>query len=103
MSHEYALKAHTPQDAQKWWETLRSAAGQVTNELPEASAPTSPADQVNSPMSSEKFASNEAHPETTAAPAASSAVPETSAGQGYPMSATEKEAAYAANQGDKTY
>ncbi|KAF2837656.1 hypothetical protein M501DRAFT_937368 [Patellaria atrata CBS 101060] len=48
MSHEFAFKAHTPSDAQAWWETLRSAAGQVTNELPEAStvnSPVSPVDQ----------------------------------------------------------
>jgi hypothetical protein len=37
MSHEYAFKAPTPQDAQKWWETLRSVTGSTTNELPTSS------------------------------------------------------------------
>jgi hypothetical protein len=44
MSHELAFKAHTPQSAQQWWEIIRQAAGQVTNEMPESSVPSSPAD-----------------------------------------------------------
>lgn len=39
MSHEFAFKAHTAQDAQKWWEAIRGTTGSTTNELP----PTSPA------------------------------------------------------------
>jgi len=37
MAHEYAFKAHTPQDAVKWYEALRSATGSHTNELPATS------------------------------------------------------------------
>lgn len=43
VAHEYAFKAHTPQDAQQWYESIKSAAGQFTNEMPETSAPSSPA------------------------------------------------------------
>ena len=41
--HEFAFKAHTPADAQKWHSVISSVAGQTTNELPETSAPSSPA------------------------------------------------------------
>ncbi|KIW04321.1 uncharacterized protein PV09_04613 [Verruconis gallopava] len=41
-THEYQLKAHTPADAQTWYNIIRAAAGQVTTELPDASVPTSP-------------------------------------------------------------
>jgi hypothetical protein len=37
MAHEYAFKAHTPQDAAKWYEALRSTTGSHTNELPTTS------------------------------------------------------------------
>ena len=52
MSHELAFKAHTPQSAQQWWEIIRQAAGQVTNEMPESSVPSSPADTRKSEMTS---------------------------------------------------
>jgi len=43
-SHELQFKAHSPQDAQKWWEIICKAAGQgaMTSELPD-SAVNSPA------------------------------------------------------------
>lgn len=43
MSHEYAFRAHTPQDAQKWHDVIASVAGQTSDEKPESSAPSSPA------------------------------------------------------------
>ncbi|KAF2194032.1 PH domain-containing protein [Zopfia rhizophila CBS 207.26] len=50
MSHELQFKAHTPAAASQWWEIIRQAAGQVTGEAPESSAPTSPATgKENSP------------------------------------------------------
>lgn len=49
MSHELQFKAHTPQAAQQWWEVIRQAAGQVTTEVPETSAPTSPVNSKESP------------------------------------------------------
>jgi hypothetical protein len=52
ISHELAFKAHTPQSAQQWWEIIRQAAGQVTNEMPESSVPSSPADTRKSEMTS---------------------------------------------------
>ncbi|KAF2452851.1 PH domain-containing protein [Lineolata rhizophorae] len=42
MSHELQFKAHTPSDAQQWWDAIRAAAGQVTAEQPPPSEPTSP-------------------------------------------------------------
>lgn len=83
MSHEYALRAHTAQDAQKWWETIRNVAGQVTNEKPVASTPTSPSEsrQASGALPSEEVpgsaTSTTAPVETTTAP----------------MTTTEKEAA----------
>ncbi|OCK84659.1 PH domain-containing protein [Lepidopterella palustris CBS 459.81] len=50
MSHELAFKAHTSSAANQWWEVIRQAAGQVTNEMPETSAPGSPV----SPSSTEE-------------------------------------------------
>lgn len=35
MSHEFQFQAHSPQDAQKWWEVIRSVAGQTSTEMPE--------------------------------------------------------------------
>ncbi|KAF2729437.1 hypothetical protein EJ04DRAFT_580638 [Polyplosphaeria fusca] len=49
MNHELQFKAHTPQAANQWWEIIRQAAGQVSGEAPESSAPTSPATGNNSP------------------------------------------------------
>ena len=43
MNHELQFKAHTTSDAQQWWNLIRDAAGQHTNELPAASEPNSPA------------------------------------------------------------
>jgi hypothetical protein len=48
MSHEVQFKAHTPQAANQWWEIVRQAAGQITNEVPE-STPTSPVTGNTSP------------------------------------------------------
>lgn len=44
-AHEFAFKAHTPSDAQKWHSVIASVAGQSTNELPsnEESPDDSPA------------------------------------------------------------
>lgn len=55
MSHEYAFKAHTPEDAKKWHDTISAVAGQTTNDLPETSAPSSPVagrNEMTSPSSS---------------------------------------------------
>ncbi|PSN75275.1 PH domain-containing protein [Corynespora cassiicola Philippines] len=51
LSHELQFKAHTPQAATQWWEIIRQAAGQVSGDAPEASAPTSPATGKSSPGS----------------------------------------------------
>jgi len=42
MSHEYSFKAHTPEDARKWHDVIASVSGQLTNDMPETSAPSSP-------------------------------------------------------------
>ncbi|KAJ9640380.1 hypothetical protein H2199_005919 [Coniosporium tulheliwenetii] len=42
MSHEFVFKAHTPQDAQRWYDVIRASAGQTTMEVPDSSAPSSP-------------------------------------------------------------
>lgn len=47
-SHEFQFKAHTPQDAATWYQIIKSAAGQVTAELPESSVPTSPVSATTS-------------------------------------------------------
>ncbi|KAF2744782.1 PH domain-containing protein [Sporormia fimetaria CBS 119925] len=49
MNHELKFKAHTPQAASQWWEVIRKVAGQVTGEVPDASAPTSPVNSRDSP------------------------------------------------------
>ncbi|KAK4964060.1 hypothetical protein LTR66_012494 [Elasticomyces elasticus] len=48
MSHEYVFKAHTPQDAQKWWEVIRAQAGMSSNEMTETSAPSTPTETTGS-------------------------------------------------------
>lgn len=92
MSHEYAFKAHTPQDAQKWWETIREAAGQATGAKPDFSAPSSPSDsrQVSSATDSDRYAG------------VGTAAPQTAA---YEPTMAEREAAganYGVATGDKT-
>ncbi|KAL5114607.1 hypothetical protein ACEQ8H_007512 [Pleosporales sp. CAS-2024a] len=47
MSHELQFKAHTPQAANQWWEIIRQAAGTVSNDVPDASVPTSPVTGVD--------------------------------------------------------
>lgn len=97
MSHEYALRAHTPQDAQKWYETIRAAAGQVTNDPP-TSSPSSPSES--------RQPSSTINPEASAVPTSTAGTAGTTgaANDQYAMGAAEKEAAYA-NQAaaDKTY
>ena len=44
MSHELAFKAHTPSDAEKWWNVIREAAGEANFT---ASVPTSPVESRN--------------------------------------------------------
>jgi len=93
MSHEFAFKAHTPQDAQRWHDTIASVAGQTTNERPETSAPTSPVG--SSTTTDEKYQSmapSTTGTEETAAPAYSSgAAP--GAGASDVRTAAEKETA----------
>lgn len=36
MSHEYQFQAHTPQDAQKWYDAIRAVAGQTSSEMPDS-------------------------------------------------------------------
>lgn len=35
MAHEYQFQAHTPQDAQKWYDAIRAVAGQTSTEMPD--------------------------------------------------------------------
>ncbi|KAG9574682.1 PH domain-containing protein, partial [Aureobasidium melanogenum] len=87
MSHEYAFKANTPQDATKWYEVLRSSTGTTTNDLP----PTSPAvsrqpsasipSGENAGEPTKVFSEEDTRPQTTNAAA---------------LEAERKEAAYAA-------
>lgn len=93
MSHEFAFKAHTPQDAQKWHDTIASVAGQTTNERPETSAPTSPVG--SNTTTDEKYQSmspSTTGTEETAAPAYSSGAA-SGAGAGDVRTAAEKETA----------
>lgn len=61
-THEYQFKAHTAADAQTWYQIIKSAAGQVTAEMPESSAPTSPVTQTGSQDSSLNAALAEKQP-----------------------------------------
>ncbi|KAI7322362.1 hypothetical protein KC315_g8855, partial [Hortaea werneckii] len=67
-SHEYAFKAHTPQDAQKWHDTIASVSGQSTGEKP-----VSPQESRVSSMGTKESetAKEEEESASTAAPAAS--------------------------------
>jgi hypothetical protein len=92
MTHEFQFKAHTHADAQRWWEVISKAAGQVTQEPPEASVPSSPISPTEarkasgSPGSLDKAvaapppAENSAeHKAEEAAPATAPAAPATAA------------------------
>jgi hypothetical protein len=70
MSHEYQLRAHTAADAAKWWDVIRQAAGQVTNEAPETSAPTSPISKTSgdSSLAAAAAPSTSATPKTAEKP-----------------------------------
>ena len=46
MNHEFQFKAHTPADAEKWWNVIRDASGgNVSSSLP--TSPTSPVESRN--------------------------------------------------------
>jgi len=86
MAHEYAFKAHTPQDAAKWYEALRGATGSQTNELPSTSPvasrqPSAAMGPVSTEEPTKVFAEEDTRPQTT----------ETAA-----LDAEKREAAYAA-------
>jgi hypothetical protein len=70
-THEYQFKAHTASDAQTWYHIIKSAAGQVTADLPEASAPTSPVSATT--QSSQDQSLNAALADQKAQPTAASA------------------------------
>ncbi|KAH0338412.1 PH domain-containing protein, partial [Aureobasidium melanogenum] len=86
MSHEYAFKAHTPQDATKWYEVLRSSTGTTTNDLPPTSPSASRQPSASIPSSenagepTKVFSEEDTRPQTTDAAA---------------LEAERKEAAYA--------
>ncbi|KAI7602469.1 hypothetical protein KC319_g22287, partial [Hortaea werneckii] len=66
-SHEYAFKAHTPQDAQKWHDTIASVSGQSTAEKPNSN-PSSPQEsRVSSMGTKETEAAKEEEESSTAA------------------------------------
>lgn len=92
MSHEFAFKAHTPQDAQKWWETIRSVAGQTSNEMPEAdgSAPVTPVSRQTSANFPEGTQGNAYPTEGAGYPNQSTAAgyPTQAQGAGYPTQGT---------------
>jgi len=77
MTHEFAFKAHTPQVANQWWEIMRKAAGQVTNELPESSVPTSPVSPVEHKQPAPLQTQNLAMEKETMSPTPGSAHPAT--------------------------
>ncbi|KAK5123631.1 hypothetical protein LTR85_002669 [Meristemomyces frigidus] len=68
MSHEYAFKAHTPEDAKKWHDTISAVAGQTTNDMPDTTAPSSPVEgrnEMTSPSSAApSYSTNAAEKET---------------------------------------
>ncbi|KAI5254067.1 PH domain-containing protein [Aureobasidium subglaciale] len=93
MAHEYAFKAHTPQDAAKWWETLRSATGSTTNELPPTSPAVSRQPTSSSILAPEKSATGE-YVEPTKVFTEADTRPQTT--DAAALEAERKEAAYAA-------
>jgi hypothetical protein len=77
MSHEFAFKAHTTQNANQWWEIMRQAAGQVTNELPESSVPTSPTSPTDQKQPAPLQTQNLAYEKETMSPTPRSGHPAT--------------------------
>ncbi|KAH7056965.1 PH domain-containing protein [Macrophomina phaseolina] len=94
MTHEFSYKAHTPSDAEKWYEVLRSCIGQATNETPISPAtsraasttlsasPSTPDEKTPAPLQTQGITGGE----TTASPAVASAP------TSEPASAVEKKA-----------
>ncbi len=62
MTHELAFKAHTPADAEKWWEVIRGAAGQNPAGNNGFSEPSSPVSQRQTSGTSQPPAYDERHP-----------------------------------------
>lgn len=91
MSHEYAFKAHTPQDAQSWWEAIRSVTGSTTNELP----PTSPG-VSRQPSASHGSAATPEKSETGTLESPQT----TTSGDNAALDAERKEAAHMAGEND---
>lgn len=95
MTHEFAFKAHTPSDAERWYEIIRSCIGQATNETPISPAssrvpstnlsasPTTPGDEKGpAPLQTQGIMGGE----TTESPAVANAP------TSEPASAVEKKA-----------
>ncbi|KAL1297822.1 hypothetical protein AAFC00_006351 [Neodothiora populina] len=99
MTHEYAFKAHTAQDAQRWADTIRSVAGQSTGEQP-GSANISPI--------SSRQASGTMNPpaESQQRTYGNMGSPDVGGEGGAPMTSAEREAAQASqgvHTADKAY
>lgn len=96
MTHDYNFKAHTIDDAFKWWEIIRGTAGQVTNEVPPLSLPSSPV--TANTAEGEKFgtlpASETAGTAAAAAPAAHNEKAAGAAGPAAPHPASQPAPAY---------
>lgn len=92
-SHEFAFQAHTASDAQQWHKVISSVAGQTTNELPETSAPSSPAVANSSSVGTDELASPTTQTTgttgTAAAPVAAEAQ-QTTAGPGHGIATQDK-------------
>lgn len=88
MSKEFALRAHTPADAQKWHQVIASVAGGSNDEMPEAFSPDSPATGRNEAAFAGSTASPSTYSGSTAAP-----VYEQGGAPVTGMTAAEKEAA----------
>ncbi|KAF2157190.1 PH domain-containing protein [Myriangium duriaei CBS 260.36] len=69
MSHDFVFKAHTTEDAAKWYEIIKSVAGQTTNELPQTPVTSSPVSR--SP--SNRFPEGSAEGSAPAVPASTAA------------------------------
>ena len=83
MAHDFAFKAHTAEDANKWHDVIASVAGQTTTEKPE-SAPGSPmvgksesGSFSNSPVRSPSGSTEAAHATTTTTEPTRTAIAET--------------------------
>ena len=84
ISHEYTFKTHSPAEAERWWNVIRTAAGAgaMTGEMPGESAPSSPVESRSTGSATQPPSYREKHDAEPRQTEGASAYPQITGGVG---------------------